>query len=321
MIDMADRNINLKHTKRPFKANKRPKPDKRWTLLFIGNHGRTITLERFKGLVLLTLAVLTLAIVIAVSLFVWNQTILWEKANLESKLNSLEASIDELRHEKDILMTRLVVAESRVQEKPAIVTPNPPEENNIDQNVNNSGAAKSSTPPVAKTKQSAAQKQTASVQEKAPAEANLSVAIENFKATIGSNSNTLRVQFKIKNTSPNSQHVSGHAIVVLKGDQIQPNTWLPIPGMRLIEGKPSGKKRGYAFGINYFKTMRFTTRAPKSREKYEAAAVYVFTRDGRLLLEQEFPVKLPQIQPTVSRSPSSDDLINALKDTAQDNTQ
>jgi hypothetical protein len=318
---MVDRNKSLRNSTMPFKASKRPKADKRWTLLFIGNHGRTITIERFKGLVVLTLAALTGAIVIAVSLFIWSQTILWEKSKLESKLDSLEASIEALRHEKDILMTRLVVAESRVQERSAVISPNLPEEKPTDQVVKASNATKTPTAPVAKTKPVAAQKQALPEPEKEPSENNLSVAIENFKTTVGSKNNTLRVQFKIKNTSPNSQHVSGHAIVVLKGDQVQPAEWFSIPGMQLIKGKPSGRERGYAFGINYFKTMRFTTRTPKSREKYEAAAVYVFTRDGQLLLEQEFPVKLPKIQPTATRAPSSDDLINALKDTAQSNTQ
>jgi hypothetical protein len=47
---------------------KRPKADNRWTLLFIGNRGRTITLKRFKGMVLLTLVVLCVSVGIAVGL-------------------------------------------------------------------------------------------------------------------------------------------------------------------------------------------------------------------------------------------------------------
>ncbi|MBT8372264.1 MAG: hypothetical protein KJO34_14960 [Deltaproteobacteria bacterium] len=317
MINMADRKKNLKHVPRSFKTNKRPKPDKRWTLLFIGNHGRTITLKRFKGMVLLTLVALTAAIVIAAGLFIWNQSILHEKAVIESKLNSLKASIDSVRHEKDILMTRLVLAESRVQEKLADSPQNKLDEEPIDQDTDDSETVTPSTPAVAKAEPAPDQKQAAPQPDSDRSEINLSVAIENFKATIRPESNTLRVQFKIKNTSPNSQHVSGHAVVVLKGKQILPAHWLSIPGMRLIEGKPSGKKRGYAFGINYFKTMRFTTKAPKFREKYQSAAVYVFTRDGRLLLEQDFAVKLPAIQPSVSTPPSSDELLKALKDTSQ----
>ena len=87
--------------------------------------------------------------------------------------------------------------------------------------------------------------------------------------------------------------MSGHAIVVLKGDQVQPGKWLPIPRMPLAEGRPNGQQRGHAFGINYFKTMRFRTAMPEFPGKYHTAAVYVFTRQGELLLEQDFPIKLP----------------------------
>jgi len=148
-------------------------------------------------------------------------------------------------------------------------------------------------------------------------ESGLSVAIENFKISVRSGNNTLRVQFKIKNTSPNSRHVAGHAIVVLKGDQIKQKNWLSIPGMVLVDGKPTGKQRGYSFGINYFKTLRFTTRSPKFPEKYQTAAVFVFARGGKLLLEQDFAVNLPAAERTASTPPSPDDLLKALKNTSQ----
>ncbi len=79
-------------------------------------YGRTITLKRFKEMVLFTLLVLCVFIAIAAGLFLWNRNILKEKNQLESHLKNIEERNEALRHEKDILMTRLVVAESRVQE-------------------------------------------------------------------------------------------------------------------------------------------------------------------------------------------------------------
>jgi len=57
---------------RAFKTGKSSKQDRRWTLLFIGNHGKTITLERFKGMVIVFFAVLFTALGISAGLFVWN---------------------------------------------------------------------------------------------------------------------------------------------------------------------------------------------------------------------------------------------------------
>ena len=85
----------------------------------------------------------------------------------------------------------------------------------------------------------------------------------------------------------------------------------------VVEGKPTGRHRGYSFGINYFRTMRFSTAFPRYPEKYQIASVYVFAKDGELLLEQDFAVKLPATRKTTSTPLSHDALLNALKNTAQ----
>ena len=68
---------------------------------------------------------------------------------------------------------------------------------------------------------------------------------------------------------------------------------MTIPAMPLVDGKPTGRQSGHSFGINYFKTMRFSSNYPKFPDEYQVATVYVFTRQGELLLEEDFPVKLP----------------------------
>ena len=114
MREYLKRNSN--RTGRVRRTGKRSKQDRRWTLLFIGNHGRTITLKRFKGIVILSVFVFVVAIGVSVGLFVWNQKIIMDSRDLEDEIKSLNDRLDKLRHDKDILLTRLVVAESRVQE-------------------------------------------------------------------------------------------------------------------------------------------------------------------------------------------------------------
>jgi hypothetical protein len=298
-------------------AAKRSKADKRWTLIFIGNHGKTITLERFKGMVLLTGLVVCLSIAIAVGLLFLSLIIRQEKNQLESDLQDLKAQIKAIQYEKDVLMTKLVLAESRSKASPAKIPPQPSESATAQQNPNETDKPRSSSAtekpgqstPLAKVQKAPALETNAEL----PAAENrskpgLSVALEDFKISPRPDENLLRVQFKIKNTSPNSRRVSGHAIVVLKGDQLPQNKWLSIPGVSLSDGKPNGRQRGYTFGINYFKTMRFKANLPKSPADYQTATVFIFTRQGDLLLEQDFPVNLSAALPPTA--PSSNDLLN-----------
>ncbi len=263
---------------------------RRWTLLFIGNHGKTITLKRFKGMVLLALLVLVVSIGISAGLFIWNQKIIMEKRDLQVDLKKLNNQIDTLRHDKDILMTRLVLAESRVPESLSGKTKKSAANKFSNQEQSSFDNDDKANQQAAKKMELPAPKQAEPQKNNAPMESGLSVAIENFQISNRSADNKLKIQFKIKNTSPHSRRVSGHAIVVLKGEQ---TNWLPIPWMPLVDGRPRGKQRGHSFGINYFKTMRLSTRSPKFPEKFQTASVYVFTRSGELLLEKGYSVKLP----------------------------
>ena len=262
-------------------------PGARWTLLFIGNRGKPITLKRFKGIVLITLFAVGLVIALAAGLYWWNRSILQEKNLLESKLQELTEQNQELRHERDILLTRLVVAESRSLEKQDSTPERQSDEEPPGETGQEINEAVSSPPPVMTTTNNGDPIKVNAQPDSESTEAGLSVAIEDFKLSVKSSNNSLRVRFKLKNTSSDSQHVSGHAIVVLKGEEIQENHWVSLPRISLIGGKPTGKQQGNAFGI-----MRFTASKSRSLELFQTASVYVFAKTGELLLEQDFPVKL-----------------------------
>jgi len=312
-------------------AGTQPKPDKRWTLIFIGNHGKTITLKRFKGMVLLTCLVLCVFIAVTAGLLYFSLNIRQEKKQLESDLLDLKTQIKAIRHEKDVLMTKLVLSESRSPSIPAKKPQNQSESAIPQPNTNKNEETKQSIRLAKIQEETALEKTAEPPAAENPSKSNLSVAIENFEISARPDENILNVQFKIKNTSPNSERVSGHTIVVLKGEQLQQNKWLSIPGVSLSDGKPTGGQRGYTFGINYFKTMRFKANLPKSPEIYQSATVFIFTPKGDLLREQVFPVKLPatppatpSLQPAVTTAtppdtaPSADDLVNTLQNSTNE---
>jgi hypothetical protein len=283
------------------KSGKRPKQDRRWTLLFIGNHGRTVTFKRFKGMVILAFAVLLLSFGISVGLFTWNLKIIVDNHGLKNDLINLNSQIDTLRHDKDILMTRLVVAESKVekstdgQDKAPVSEETARQEERIaEEKVEKTRVALKKTEPPSPG-------QDAPQQSSPPADSGLSVTVEDFQISNRYDDNRFKVMFKVKNTSPNSQRVSGYVIVVIKGDNTD---WLPIPWVPLVDGRPTGKRRGQVFGINYFKTMRLSAQAPKNPEKFQTATVFVYTREGELLLEKQYPVKLPPNKPRENKPES-----------------
>ena len=281
---------NSDPTHRSVKAAKRAKQDRRWTLLFIGNHGKTITLKRFKGMVILAFAVLLSAIGVSVGLFAWTLKIIMDNHGLKDELKSLNSRIDHLRHEKDILMTRLVVAESKAQQNLTDNAEASVPDKSLNQDPGLAEEKGEKTQAVLNKTEPTPNRQDESQQNTNSGDPGLSVAVEDFRVSDRFDENRLKVLFKVKNTSPNSQRVSGHAIVVLKGEN---TSWLPIPWMSLVDGRPTGKRRGHSFGINYFKTMRLSTRVPKSPEKFQTATIFIFTRQGQLLLEREYPVNLP----------------------------
>jgi hypothetical protein len=303
---MIQSNQNPKQMQRALKPSKRSRPARHWTLLFIGDHGRVITLKRFKGLMLLVGSVVCASIVLTLGLYFFSHTIIAEKKQLEIELENAEKQLKVLRHEKDVLMTRLVLAESRTQEasggqsehQATAMSANQVEAESTDQNPATVVAEKKPAVP--------APIQSRTEPEIAQSESQLRVDIEDFQLTRLSADNSVQAQFKLKNTSPNSQYVAGHTVVVLKGEQIEPQHWFSLPRVPLEEGKPTGRTRGHTFGINYFKTMRLSTVVPKSLGKVQAATVYVFTRSGELLLEQDFAVNLPSSDAVAATPPSTD---------------
>jgi hypothetical protein len=317
------------HHKRFDKFNHAAKnsiPDRRWTIMFIGNHGRVITLKRFKGFVLLALFFLVLAVTGIVLLFWQSQNIIKERTKLQSGMDVLRKQIKDLSHEKDILMARLVLAEAKAKK----TGDKEPEKKNVDTAAEKVRADiprqiqfqnKESKVVAAAVNNKAANTTTLSQKEIAEVKTDLSVDVENFAIIHQTESNQFKIQFKVKNTTPNSEKVAGHTMVVLKSDELEQKYWLAIPPIALLDGKPSGKQRGHSFSINYFKTMRLSANVPDSPERYDTASVYVFTRAGELLLEKDFRVNIPAKEnktpiPSFKESPPKEAQSNSSQENA-----
>jgi hypothetical protein len=254
-------------------------------------------------MVILTCLILCLSIAIAAGLLYFSLDIHAEKIRLESDFRDLKAQIETLRYEKDVLLTKLVLAESRLKQSPLKTPPQASEAKNQPQESVVAEKTVKTVPATGIQKKPPIEKASSPASTNSRSDSGPSVAIENFKTYAQPDEKLLRVQYKIKNTSPNAQRVAGHTIVVLKGEQLRQNQWLTIPRISLSNGKPTGRQRGHSFGISNFKTMRIKTKLPKSPEIYRKASVFIFTQEGDLLLEKDFPVSLPALPPVAALKP------------------
>ena len=279
------------------KTPKRPGADRRWTLLFIGDHGNVITLKHFKAIVIGIGFLFFLAVVFGAVVFFQNQRILKENNDLQKRFADSKKQTEKQRHEKEIFMARLVRAEAKTKESVAVERPIPQETKVAQPTAPPPQVASKPKPVEAVKKKSPVPRATppkSAPVETDDAEPVIRVAVENFKVLRESGNKNLNAQFKIKNTSTGTQprRVAGRIVVVLKADDLQANQWLVMPAVGLSGDKPSGK-RGKSFSIQRFRSMNLTAKAPSYSDQFQTAAVYVFTKTGELLLEQDFSVELP----------------------------
>ncbi len=246
----------------------KPKTSKRvrqWTLLIISNRGKSITIKWFKTLAFTTVSVLVLAIAASAWLSFLYKNSIESNKNMLFDLKNLQHKIISLEHEKDILMTRLILTESRVEE---------------------SMAKTDDTIPFDKTAAKNSNIDKKSVQPEMP----LSVSADDLIVFHQPDLNTLRVQYMLRNTGSKAHAIAGRSVVILKnkGDDDQ-KKWLIIPHVPLVSGKPSGKK-GRNFSIFNLKTMKFRVNDQTGPGQFNIATVYVYSRTGKLLIEKDFPI-------------------------------
>ena len=249
----------------PMSNSKTSKRARQWTLLIISNRGKSITIKWFKTLVITTVSVLVLAIAASALLgFLYKNSIKSNK-NLLVDLKNLKHKIISLEHEKDILMARLILTESRVEESmpktddTITFGKTAAKDSNIDKNL---------------------------LQPEIP----FSVSANDLIVFHQPDLNMLRVQYMLRNTGSKAHAIAGRSVVILKnkGDDDQ-NKWLILPHVPLVSGKPSGKK-GRNFSIFNLKTMKFRANDQTGPGQFNSATVYIYSITGKLLLEKDFPI-------------------------------
>jgi LysM repeat protein len=354
----------------PKKPIRGSRSDRRWALVFIGQHSKTIAFNHLKAAV-----VVTALIILALGGLAGGLVYLYQKAagdirTLENKIVELNQAMHALRDEKDILMARMVLTESINGKKPgrtkhpdkregkpdgkkavlnppeaietAATTGQPPQNEtaamvrnrektvyhtvesgdslyaigfrynvSVDQlrRLNHIEGDSTLHPgdrlviksepgeetPLTDHKDSGDRPPVEGDQRMTQAAGadgkDIGADVRNFNTVYEPHTKALRVEYVIRNDGSKSQQISGQTVVVLKSEENNPGDWLVLPPVPLQYGKPDGKL-GSAFSIYNFRTIRFKVTDQENADRFTLATVFVFSTDGDLALEKEFPVSI-----------------------------
>jgi LysM repeat protein len=332
----------------PKKPIRGSRSDRRWALLFIGEHSKTIAFNHLKAIIVVTALFILALGGLAGGLAYLLQRAAGDIRTLKNKVVELNQAMQSLRDEKDILMARLVLTESISGQKPSKTKhpgkrkDKPDAEKAVLNPSNTTGTAamvrngektvyhtvepgdslyaigfrynvsvdqlrrlnhiegdstlhpgdrlviKFESGPVDQPPVEAGQRmpQTAGAGGK-----DIGADVRNFTTVYEMDTKALRVEYVIRNDGSKSQQISGQTVVVLKNEEDSPNDWLVLPPVPLESGKPDGKL-GSPFSIYNFRTIRFKVNDQENADRFTLATVFVFSTNGNLVLEKEFPVSI-----------------------------
>ncbi len=283
-----------------------PKRIKHWDLLFVDDHGKILSFQHVKGLVILFMIMLLISLSVSIYLyFLYKNT--GKKINeLQNTLEISRQDATAMQQEMRSLMVRLAEAQSEVPKNLAKKGIKPAKQV--------ASSTKKTPPPaaqLAKTKKTPPKqsKNSKAVKPKGiPATASskagrqtlpqkIEVGVFDFSASFDSELNVLKARFIIKNLNRNIPDIAGRIFIVMKERDDDHKGWLSIPDAKLVSGKPSPVKDGHFFKIRNYKTVTLQSGNITRPRAFKKASVLVFSSTGELVLEKAYRVQIDVASP------------------------
>jgi hypothetical protein len=274
----------------PWGGDPRPPASKRrWTVLFIGDHGQVIAFKRVKTLIALALGVLATALAAVAVLLVVNQGLHGRTRDLQERLQAARRELDSLGRERDLLTAHVVLVETKMKETLSGVGRAAGERKGAP-----AEAEKPTAPAAARAEdaEGTSAAVAAGVEVRAPIFSGETVAVEGFAAALNPARQAIDIKYRLVAAGAGPKPAAGHVIVVFKSDQLEPEAWLAMPRVELPKGRPSGAQKGYSFSIHHSKAFAQSLPVPKNTPGFTAAVFYVFSNEGQLMLAREYAVKI-----------------------------
>ena len=238
------------------------------TLILLGDDGKIKHVRILKG-VIITLSLVQIIVLCAGAYFFSSgMRFVKDKRAMENALIISQKNYLTIRDEKDMLMARLVLAESMVNKEKEGARVSKPEETSEDVSVTQmSGTHVNSG----------------------------RILIDKINVFQEAGANRLKIQFDLK-SNRNSRQVSGYSFVILKENEIDEEGWLPVPSVSLVSKRPAAVNKGRYFSTSKHSTVKLTANIRSVPIRFKLATVFVYSIAGELLLEKDFPVFLRSIK-------------------------
>lgn len=286
-----------------YKVSKNSRQGRHWTLLFVSEQGDVVTIQKFKGLMLLALFVLVVALSVAGTIYMLYKKPLEENHRLVATLSEVEERVSALGVERDLLLTRLGIAEARIKEagkvkavanqvgKAAVegesaVMAAPADRETV---IPQQETEKAQIDPEHEQKPRAPQPAETESEEKPE----VKVDVRDFQVRHEPELNQLNVQFRLKNVNLEAGPVSGRTFVVLKTSAADETGVLTFPKVSLVEGKPARIHLGRYFSISRYNIVKLKSDYNQPPIPFSSAIVFVYSSAGDLLLEKSFSIENP----------------------------
>jgi hypothetical protein len=270
-------------------ASKR-KGSKSWTLLLVGELGKTSSFRLSRSTVATLMLGVATAFALMVFLTVSHFVVRSENRALKTDLGKMRADLLSANEAKEKALVR-----SMLEEEPV----GPDEKNDDSSHKEPSKKASEgltpSGPPGEETRVVASQ-ETKPVSEPSSAKPKTSeglgpilggsVAVEKLRIRPVVEGHFLEYEFVVKNTDPQGRTIKGYAFVVLRPEEGSGEWPAVSPSTPLKDGRPVIFKKGQYFSISRFKPLRGTFPGAATVEPFKTATVYVYSQTGSVLVEQ-----------------------------------
>ncbi|MFO7666149.1 MAG: hypothetical protein R6V76_05990 [Desulfobacterales bacterium] len=246
----------------PFAASLLKSKRKYHTIILLGDDGKVKHIRIIRGMIITLLLVQIVILCSGVYFFSSGMRFVEDKRVMENELIIAQKKYLTIRDEKDMLMARLVLAESEVNKE--------------------TGGAR-----VSKTAETSA---SASAVQLPPTPVNSGrISVDDINVFHEAGAKRLKIKFDIKNNQ-NSRQVSGYSFVILKENEIGEAGWLTIPFVSLDSKRPAAVNKGRYFSTSKITTVNLATNIRSVPLRFKLATVLLYSVSGELLLEKNFPV-------------------------------
>ncbi len=299
---------NLEKIIEPKGLSNLPKRIKRWDMLFVDDHGKVISFNHIKVIVISFLILLLILLSGSISLFFLYKDTKEKIIELQDSLALSRQDHKAVQQEMHALMVRLAEAQSNSPKKytkkieKAVKKVPSRTQNKSSLTKQLAKATRTSPGKNVSTKSKVTEKAVlGSSREKRiskktpqikPSLRKKEVGVFDFSAVHNPEQNVLRARFIIKNLNRNIPDISGYIFILLKENDPDQEKWFSIPTTKMISLKPARIKAGQFFKIRNYKTVELKSRNIQGPKTFNKATVIIFSPTEELLLKKSYRVDI-----------------------------